>query len=140
MVGRIALQAKLLLPPGSAAVIDRLDLDGRFVLENARFTDAGVQEQLATLSRRARGKKPTDPIGRIDSDMHGRFRLRNGAIRFNPFGFDVPGANVEIRGVYGLRSEQIDFAGNARDGRAHLQGRWRRRQGILSQALRLALP
>ena len=111
MVGRIALQAKLLLPQGPAAVIDRLDLDGRFVLENARFTDKGVQEQLASMSRRARGKKPTDPIGPIDSDMRGRFTLRDGVIRLNPFGFGVPGADVEIRGVYGLRSEQLDFTG-----------------------------
>ena len=43
--------------------------------------------------------------------MRGRFTLRDGVIRLNPFGFDVPGADVEIRGVYGLRSEQLDFAG-----------------------------
>ena len=111
MLGRLALQAKLLLPPGKTSVADRLDLAGRFALENAHFTDAGVQQQIAMLSRRAQGKKPTDPIGRIDSDMHGRFTLRDGVMRFNPFGFDVPGADVEIRGFYGLRSEQLDFRG-----------------------------
>jgi hypothetical protein len=111
MLGRMALQAKLQLPPGKTPVSDRLDLDGRFVLENAHFTDPKVQEQLAMLSRRAQGKKPTDPMGRIDSDMRGRFVLRDGAIRFDPFGFDVPGADVQIRGLYGLRSEQLDFSG-----------------------------
>jgi hypothetical protein len=111
MLGQLALQAKLLLPPGSAKVIDRLDLDGRFALENATFTDAQVQEQLANLSRRAQGKKASDPIGRIQSAMRGRFHLRNGSIAFRPFGFDIPGADVEISGSYGLRSQQIDFAG-----------------------------
>ena len=111
MVGQMALQAKLLLPPGKTPVADRLHLDGRFVLENARFTDPEVQQQIAMLSRRAQGKKPTDPIGRIDSDMRGRFTLGDGIIRFNPFGFDVPGADVEIRGFYGLRSERLDFKG-----------------------------
>ena len=111
MIGQMAMQAKLQLPPGKTPVSDRLNLDGRFVLENAHFTDPKVQEQIAMLSRRAQGKKPTDPIGRIDSDMRGRFVLNDGSIRFDPFGFDVPGADVEIRGLYGLRSEQLDFAG-----------------------------
>jgi hypothetical protein len=111
MLGRMAMQAKLQLPPGKEPVSDRLNLNGRFVLENAHFTDPKVQEQIAMLSRRAQGKKPTDPIGRIDSDMRGRFVLRDGAIRFDPFGFDVPGADVEIRGLYGLRSQQLDFRG-----------------------------
>lgn len=111
MVGRIALQAKLLLPPGKTKISDRLDLVGRFALENASFTDPLVQEQIAMLSRRAQGKKPDAPVGRIQSDMHGRFVLRSGTIRFDPFGFDVPGAEVDIRGVYGLRSQQLDFAG-----------------------------
>jgi hypothetical protein len=112
MLGQLALEAKLLLPQGQQPVADRLDLDGRFALENAQFTDPGVQEQIAMLSRRAQGKKPTDPIGRIDSDMHGRFTLRDGALRLNPFAFNVPGADVVINGVYGLRSEQVDFTGN----------------------------
>ena len=111
MLGELAMQAKLMLPPGEKPVSDRLALEGRFALEHAHFTDAAVQEQIKMLSRRAQGKKPTDPIGHIASDMRGRFTLRDGVMRLNPFGFDVPGADVEIRGVYGLRSEQLDFAG-----------------------------
>jgi hypothetical protein len=111
MIGQLALQAKLLLPPGPGPVSDRLDLDGRFVLENTHFTDPAVQEQIAMLSRRAQGKKPTDPIGKINSDMRGRFTLRDGILRLNPLGFDVPGADIELRGIYGLRSEQVDFKG-----------------------------
>src|SRR5687768_9555069 len=53
MTGRIALRAKLVLPPGKESVSDRLQLAGQFALEQTRFTDAGVQEQLAMLSRRA---------------------------------------------------------------------------------------
>ena len=111
MLGQIALQAKLLLPPGEKPVSDRLNLEGHFALENAHFTDAAVQEQIRMLSRRAQGKKPTDSLGHVDSDMRGRFVLRNGVMRFNPFGFDVPGADVVIHGVYGLRTEHLDFTG-----------------------------
>ena len=97
MVGRIALQALLVLPPGGARVIDRLQLDGRFALERTQFSDPAVQEKLAELSRRAQGKKPDEPIGRIASNMRGRFRLKGGTIRFAPVAFDLPGPKSSSR-------------------------------------------
>lgn len=112
MLGQMAMHGQLLLPPGDKKVSDRLDLDGRFVLENARFTDPQVQEQLAVLSRRAQGKKPDEPVGTISSTMRGTFTMRNGTIRFNPFRFAVPGADVQIVGSYGVRSQDLDFTGD----------------------------
>lgn len=111
MSGAIALQAVLLLPPGEAKVIDRLQLDGRFALEHAQFADPVVRERLAELSRRAQGKKPDEPIGRIVSNMRGRFTLKGATIRFSPVAFTLPGAEVVLTGVYGLRSEALDFTG-----------------------------
>ncbi len=111
MLGRIALQAALLLPPGQEKVLDRLQLDGRFALEDTRFTDAAVQEKLAELSRRAQGKKPDEPVGRITSDMRGRFTMKDGAIRFHPVGFTLPGADIQLTGWYGMRSQALEFAG-----------------------------
>ena len=111
MIGGLALRAALTLPPGQKKVADRLELAGHFALEQAAFTDRDVQEQLANLSRRARGPNAKVPAGPIRSNMRGRFRLRNGVIAFNPFGFGVPGADVEINGTYGLRSQRIDFQG-----------------------------
>jgi hypothetical protein len=111
MTGRIALKAKLVLPPGKESVSDRLQLAGDFALEQTAFTDAAVQEQLAMLSRRAQGKKPDDAVGKILSEMRGRFTLRDGVLRLDPLGFDVPGADVSVSGSYGLRSEQVEFAG-----------------------------
>lgn len=111
MTGRIALQAQLLLPPGGAKVIDRLQLDGRFVMEDTQFTDAGVQQKLADMSRRAQGKKPEEPIGKITSDMRGRFVLKDGTIRFAPIGFALPGADIQLTGAYGIRSEVLDLSG-----------------------------
>ena len=111
MTGRIALKAKLVLPPGKESVSDRLQLAGDFALEQTQFTDAAVQEQLAMLSRRAQGKKPDEPVGKILSEMRGRFSLRDGVLRLDPLGFDVPGADVNVSGSYGLRSEQVEFAG-----------------------------
>jgi hypothetical protein len=111
MLGRIALQSALSLPPGDAKVVDRLQLDGRFALEHAQFTDPGVQEKLGEMSRHAQGKKPEEPVGKLASEMRGHFVLRDSAIRFEPLEFDLPGAAVDLTGVYGLRSQQLDFTG-----------------------------
>jgi hypothetical protein len=111
MLARVGMRATMTLPPGKSRVADRLQLSGRFGLEHAEFTDAGVKEQIALLSRRARGKRPDEPIGRIASDMRGRFTMRDGRVRFEPVRFGVPGADVQLVGVYGLRSERLDFAG-----------------------------
>lgn len=112
MLGTIALKTTLLLPPGKSRVVDRLQLDGRFALERARFTDSGVQQQIVMLSRRSQGKsRDDDSVARVLSNMRGRFVLRNGTVRFNPLAFKVPGADIELNGQYGVRSEQLNFEG-----------------------------
>jgi AsmA-like C-terminal region len=111
MTGRIAMHAAMTLPPGHKKVIDRLELKGRFALEHVAFADATVKTQLVELSRRARGKKPFEATGPVASEMRGQFTMRDGALRLEPVEFAVPGAEVQLVGVYGLRSEQLDFAG-----------------------------
>ena len=111
MLGEIAMQAALLLPPGDAKVIDRLQLDGRFVLDNVQFTDTAVQAKFAEMSLRAQGKPPDGPAGKITTDMRGRFVLKDGAIRLEPLVVIMPGAGVNLVGVYGIRSEGLDFTG-----------------------------
>jgi AsmA-like C-terminal region len=111
MLARIGLQATMTLPPGKRKVADRLQLSGRFALEHAEFTDPDVKTQIALLSRRAQGKKADEPIGRIASDMRGQFTMRDGHIHFEALRFGVPGADVQLSGGYGLRSEQLHFDG-----------------------------
>jgi len=111
MKARIGLHAALTLPPGKQHISDRLQLSGRFALEHAEFTDPEVRQQIAALSRRAQGKKADEPMGRIVSDMRGQFAMRDGRIRFEPVRFDVPGADIQLVGGYGLRSEELDFTG-----------------------------
>ena len=114
MTGAITMTAKLLIPPGEAKVADKMRLDGHFSISRAHFTDRGVQEKLATLSRRSRGKKKDEPgprPGQIQSAMKGRFIMRDGVVRFDPLVFDVPGAVVTVAGTYKLRGGELDFAG-----------------------------
>jgi hypothetical protein len=111
MSGALALDTSLLIPPGPAKVADRLQLNGRFSIEEGRFTDAGVHTKLVTLSRRSQGKDDTDSAGGVLSNMRGDFSLKDAVVRFRTLTFDVPGAAVHLAGDYGLRSEQLNFAG-----------------------------
>lgn len=109
--GAARLQAKLIIPPEKKKVIDKLQLNGEFVLSQARFTDATVQTKLVGLSRRGRGMSQEEEVGDVLSNLRGRFAVQNAAARFTSLTFSVPGAAVELAGRYGLRDEILDFKG-----------------------------
>jgi hypothetical protein len=111
LLGGARLKAKLVIPPDQKKVIDKLQLDGEFVLSQATFTDAGVQEKLTGLSRRGQGMNNDEEIGEVLSNLRGRFVVENAAAKFSSLTFSVPGAAVELAGRYGLRDELIDFRG-----------------------------
>lgn len=117
MAGVLRLQTKLVIPPGDADVVRKLELDGRFDISRGRFTDQGVQTRVTELSLRASGKptkkdEPPQPPPRITSDFTGRFVLKHGMLSLPSVTFDVPGALVALGGRYGLEPGTIDFKGN----------------------------
>ncbi len=82
LLGAARLQAKLVIPPEKKKVIDKLQLQGEFVLSQAKFTDAGVQTKLTGLSRRGQGMIKDEAIGEVLSNLRGRFVVaeRRGAV------------------------------------------------------------
>jgi hypothetical protein len=113
LTGRMDLDTSFLLPAGQQDVVDRLRLDGRFALAEARFTNLDVQKRINELSERARGDTGTVREGQsVVSNLTGRFTLRDAALRFSSLRFSVPGATVQLRGSYDLRRELIDFQGD----------------------------
>ena len=112
MTGALSLKTKFDLPPGKRDVVEKLRLGGQFVINNGRFTDAAVQQQINELSRRARGKLVNDAPQRVNSDFTGRFTLADGRLALQSVAFNVPGAVVELSGEYGLQTETIAFSGN----------------------------
>jgi hypothetical protein len=113
MIGDVALHTDFTLPPGEGGVVDRLRLAGEFDVD-ARFTDRNVQSKLTGMSRRASGEDARKGADNIISGLNGRFRLQDGVIAFSDLRFAVPGATVNLRGTYGLRSEEIVFDGTLR--------------------------
>jgi hypothetical protein len=114
LTGDLSLESTFAIPPGDGRVPRRLQMTGRFGLASARFSDSDVQKKLRELSRRSQGKDKDDPIGRVMTDLRGRFTARNGSLRLSDLNFRVPGATVRLNGVYALESGAIDFRGELR--------------------------
>jgi hypothetical protein len=111
MTGGVDLLTQFVLPPGKADVVDKLQLEGRFAINDGHFTNTGVQQKVNDLSGRARGRPDSPGVENVTSDFKGRFALANGRLELSPVTFDVPGAIVELTGAYGLRRETLDFSG-----------------------------
>jgi hypothetical protein len=111
LTGAMKLETSFLLPAGEADVPERLQLDGRFAIKQARFTQYNVQQRIDTLSRRGRGNTG-DGGPSVVSNLSGRFVMKNGRIRFHDLTFAVPGSVVQLAGSYDLPSEQLDFDGH----------------------------
>jgi hypothetical protein len=92
-------------------VANRIDVQGKFGIVSARFTQSTMQGKIDALSRRGRGKpNDTDDEGQA-SKLGGTFTLHDGLIRFSKLTFDVSGAAVRLDGTYNLDSEDLNFRG-----------------------------
>ena len=114
MTGLIDLRARMVIPPGELAVVEKLILEGKFDLDRSQFDSELVQEKVDSLSRRAQGQPKNQQIVDVLSAIQGAFRMHSGDIAFSGLNFRVPGADIALTGHYGVQSEQLDFRGTAR--------------------------
>ena len=111
MTGALQMSTKFLLPPGEADVAERLQLDGQFVIAQAKFTSYDVQGKIEELSKRGSAQTAASGRDHVVSDFRGRFKLANGRLALPDLTFSVPGASVQLAGAYGLTAETMDFTG-----------------------------
>ena len=114
MTGDLALHADLNLPAGPADVMDRLHLNGEFDIRGVRFTGKEVQTRISDMSERARGLDPDEHSQNVASTVRGEFTLERNTIVLRGATFGMPGAQVQVAGTYGLRSEALEFDGTVR--------------------------
>ena len=120
MTGGLRLQAKFVIPAGEMNVVDKMRLEGRFSIDNGRFTEPAIQLKINEMSMRASGKlaKTKTPAGTppppslVASDFQGRFKLAGGVLQIPQLVFGIPGAAVKLQGSYALRPQTIAFTGN----------------------------
>jgi len=117
LTGDLVMQTTLHIPPGPAPVHQRLELAGKFALENAQFTSQKIQKRIAELSLRGQGRpdelKTADPAS-FFAQMKGDFRLADEVITLPALKFEVPGAEIELKGAYQIEGGLLNFDGNAR--------------------------
>ena len=117
MTGDLVMHTKFHLPAGGGTVLDRLHLKGSFQITNAHFTSEKIQSKVDELSLRGQGKPKEieeEPHPNVASAMSGDFELGAQKITIPSLHYDVPGAEVAMRGVYTLDGSQFNFHGVAR--------------------------
>ncbi len=114
MEGRLMLQTKLVVPPLSGKVIEKLLIDGRFDIREGKFLQSTIQDKLDSLSRRGQGQPRNDAIDEVVSGMRGAFKLDDQVLTFSSLQFVIPGASVDLAGAFDLGADNLDFHGSLR--------------------------
>jgi hypothetical protein len=112
MEGTLALKTRIVLPPLTGTVKEKLILSGRFNIHNGRFLRSAMQSKIDALSRRGQGQPENEEITEVFSKMSGTFHMEDEAIRFRALTFSTPGADIKLAGSYDLRKDALDFHGS----------------------------
>jgi hypothetical protein len=111
MIGSARFKTHILIPEKEEDLVDRLQLDGQFALDDVHFTSPTTQERVDTLSRKGQGRPEDIEVADAVSDFQGRFTLSQAEVRFSSLEFRVAGASVSLGGGYNLDNGQLDFRG-----------------------------
>jgi hypothetical protein len=116
MTGVLAMKTKLHIRPGQESVTRKLELKGTFGLKQIHFTNPDVQDKVDMLSLRAEGHPKEAKPGAEDvpSRMTGRFSMGDGKLTLEALEYILPGATVQLHGVYTLDGKKFDFTGKVR--------------------------
>ena len=117
LTGSLDLRTTFELPPGTASVNQRLRLKGRFLLNDAQFSSAKVQQRIGELSLRGQGKSKEAKSGAgadVRSTMASDFTMDGGQIRLPDLVYMVPGAEIDLHGTYSMDHGELGFNGTAR--------------------------
>ncbi len=120
LTGAVTANSTLHIPPGAQKVVERLRLNGRFHLDQARFASAAIQGKIEQLSLRGQGRPGdlktanTADAAAIDSTMEGEFKMAGAVITLSSLEYRVPGAIIDLKGAYGVEGGTLGFTGTAR--------------------------
>ncbi len=116
LTGVLNLKTSIDIPPAKQPVHLRIKLKGTFLLQDALFTSAKVQDRVNEMSLRGQGlTKEKDKNGATpaQSAMQSSFTVANGVVTLPDLEYRVPGADVALKGTYGLDGGALDFTGKA---------------------------
>lgn len=114
MEGLADLRTHVVIPPGDEPFLKKLTMEGTFAIADAVLTNPARQGEVDALSKRASGNKNEQGTVRTVARIDGNLVLKNETAEFSALSFQIPGAKVDLTGLYHLRNEQIDFHGDAK--------------------------
>jgi hypothetical protein len=115
MTGVMQTRTKLHIRPGKESVSQKMSLKGEFRLNGIAFTRPAVQSKVDMLSARAEGHPDYKDTGMdVAGQMTGEFKMDNGELTFSGLHYAIPGATVNLQGVYSLDGKKFDFYGKVR--------------------------
>lgn len=114
MSGLLRMKSKILIPPLTGRVIEKLKLDGDFTINEGKFLRSQIQERIDKMSRQAQGQPKNEAIDEVVSSMSGTFELADEMVTLRHLAFGIPGAALRLNGSYNLKSEVVDFHGDLR--------------------------
>jgi len=114
MEGQLFLKTQISIPPLSGKVREKLRLKGQFQISNGKFLKSTIQDELDKLSRRAQGEPESKEIDEVVSRMKGTFSLENEQIHFSKLAFQIPGADIDLSGLYNMDADNLDFTGTVK--------------------------
>jgi hypothetical protein len=130
MRGPGSFRAHVTIPSGPEHFLNRVILDGDFLVREAKFTNLERQKDINDLSWRASGKKEKDKkkfkakdanyhtrsdqgeAEPVAMEFHSHLRLVNGVANFSGLEMTVPGAEAHLAGNYHIHSEKVDIHGD----------------------------
>ena len=122
MDGNLRMKARIFVPPGNVPVTQKLNLNGNFEVSEGYFSSDKIQDKIDLMSRLGQGHpkdpdlkvNPPQPEPKAPADVQGNFVLANGSMSFSDLNFSVPGALIDMTGVYTLDGSKFDFHGHAK--------------------------
>jgi hypothetical protein len=116
MTGRLEMKTKMHIRPGPESVSKKIELKAGFALQEIHFTNPAMEDKVDMLSLRAQGDPKDAKPGAEDvhSRMVGEFVMKDGRLSFSKLNYTMPGADVNLVGMYSLNGEQFEFTGKVR--------------------------
>lgn len=114
LTGDLALKTTLEIPPGDVPVHQRMKLNGTFQLDNALFTSEKIQGWIGQLSARGQGRPDEARLpdaSQTRSAMQSDFSLTNAVMALPDLQYRVLGAEIALKGSYGLDGGALNFDG-----------------------------
>ncbi len=125
MRGVVSMHARLHIPPSQTQVDpipvpQRMQLAGNLSIRGVEFSNSKLQDRIDGLSMRAQGKPEevrtagSDRRAEVASQMRVGFALSNAMMMVDSLYYEVPGATVNLHGVYSLDGNIFEFKGRVR--------------------------